>query len=145
MTLRTRSHHIWPLTQALRDTLGAAGGTNRAVQLVAEADGGVDAVALRVVGLRHRLGQVRTVLPQLPGDALVVPQPYTMAVLHRPRPRPPRAEITRFKVYTVREPTAEEAAAKAAAEEAAAAAADPKAKKPAKGKVCVCGGRWRGQ
>ena len=44
-------------------------------------------------------------------------------VVHRPRNRPARSPILKFKLLTLREPSPEEKAAAAAAEEAAAAAA----------------------
>jgi hypothetical protein len=56
---------------------------------------------LGVCGIRFKLGQRSSELPPVAEDAHLIPEPYCMEVVFKPRARPPRLQIARFKLYTV--------------------------------------------
>lgn len=80
-----------------------------------------------VVGITFTQGRLQTVLPSVPDDADLVPAPYELRMLSRPRNRVALANMSNFKLYTL-----EEGAGGADAAAAPAAASDPPPAAPAK-------------
>jgi hypothetical protein len=91
-----------------------------------------EALQQAVVGITFHQGRLQTVLPSVPADADLVPTPYELRMLSRPRNRVALANMSNFKLYTLEDTAsgADGAAAPAAAPDAPPAAP---AKPPAKG------------
>lgn len=82
--------------------LGALQPSNRPIHhRVVSAEGGHVAVAQAVVGISFNQGQVQSVLPLVEADQQLVPPPYVMRIVQRPRARSARTPLTKFKVLTV--------------------------------------------
>ncbi|EFJ42226.1 hypothetical protein VOLCADRAFT_67248 [Volvox carteri f. nagariensis] len=80
--------------------LGPSGPDNVVVLRRAAAEGSEDKVHKAVVGLGFRLGVLSTALPSAQCDAELVPPRYAMQIVPRPRPRPARTPVQRFKIFT---------------------------------------------
>lgn len=83
-----------------------------------------------MLGMRFECGMPNCPLPLVPADQMLVPPPYELRMLTRPRTRTQRPPCGRFKVLTVTAGTYLEAAEKAAAAAAAAALAASQPKQP---------------
>ena len=56
---------------------------------------------LQLCGLTFKEGLASSVMPVAPMDALLIPDPYTMQVVHRPHLHAPRQPVTAFGVLTL--------------------------------------------
>lgn len=113
------------LVQSVVEQLGKPGADgNRAVLVPADAAAGTpERVLLAACKIEFRLGEMSSVLPLLDSDRHLIPDPYLMQIVQRPRATQPRSPILRFRLLTERDPTPEEVVAREAEELAAAAAA----------------------
>lgn len=57
-------------------------------------------VAHGIVGVQFDLGKVSTVLPAVPDDALLIPPPFELRVLQRPKDRRRKSAASNFKLWT---------------------------------------------
>ncbi|KAG2489301.1 hypothetical protein HYH03_012133 [Edaphochlamys debaryana] len=87
-------------SRALVHELAEPGPDNAVTYRTVPADGTPDKVHKAVVGLTFKMGVLASVLPGAPRDVEIVPPRYAMQIVPRPRPRPPRTPVQKFKVFT---------------------------------------------
>ncbi|GMH35419.1 hypothetical protein BSKO_03287 [Bryopsis sp. KO-2023] len=65
-----------------------------------EVDEEEEQVHKRVCGIQFNLGTITTAMPQVEADKEIIPDPYTLQIVHRPKSRIKRQPIKRFKIIT---------------------------------------------
>ena len=97
--LGTHSAGHCPSATELYQSFGFIGDLLTALQV--DAGTAQDSVLLDVIGVSFELGVAKSILPPAATDKLLVPPPYELRVLPRPRNRAARPQSGRFKLITV--------------------------------------------